>query len=50
MQRRDNHASIRIKELLGNNVFCWVRPEAIKREELRKSLEAAVDDNGEEKT
>jgi hypothetical protein len=29
MQRRGDHASITIKDLLGNCVFCWGRPEAI---------------------
>jgi hypothetical protein len=31
MQRLGKHTSITIKELLGNGVFCWGRPEAIWR-------------------
>jgi hypothetical protein len=31
MQRRGKNTSITIQELLGNGVFCWIRPEATKR-------------------
>jgi hypothetical protein len=29
MQRRGKHASITIEEFLGNDVLCWIRPEAV---------------------
>jgi hypothetical protein len=38
MQRRGKPISVTIEELLGNGVFCWVRPEAI----LRSLFETAV--------
>jgi hypothetical protein len=40
------NTSITIEVLLGNGVICWGRSEAIKREELRESVEYAVEDDG----
>jgi hypothetical protein len=51
MQRLDKHTSITIEELLVNCVFCGSVPRLYNedlrqlREELRESLETAVEDD-----
>jgi hypothetical protein len=51
MQRLGKHISVTTEELLGNDVFCWIRPGFFNEDqrpaecELKESLEKAVEDD-----